>query len=113
MSLTNVWNRLMRRPAASRRQQAHRTPTFPGRWFRPRIAVVALGLLMGLTVPAKADDDYDFTTIDVPGATSTEALGINASGQIVGQYDDASGTTHGYLLCKGKYTTLDVPGATS
>ena len=86
MLLTNVWNLLMDRPAAPRRQKAHRT-----------IAAVALGLFLALTVQAKADDDYDFTTIDVPGATFTNALGINASGHIVGLYADAGGTQHGFL----------------
>jgi hypothetical protein len=33
---------------------------------------------------AFADTIYSFTTIDVPGATQTEAFGINDSGQIVG-----------------------------
>jgi uncharacterized membrane protein len=33
--------------------------------------------------------------IEVPGATFTEANGINARGQIVGDYGDAGGT-HGF-----------------
>ena len=37
MALTNVWNRLLRRPTAPRRQKAHRTSAFPRRSFRPRI----------------------------------------------------------------------------
>jgi hypothetical protein len=73
------------------------------------IAAVALGLFLGVTGQAKAD--YDFTTIDAPGATLTAAQEISASGQIVGLYDDAAGRRHGFLLCEGEYTTLDVPGA--
>jgi hypothetical protein len=42
-------------------------------------------------------DDGIFTTIDVPGATFTEPIGINTAGQIVGDYLDASGTQHGFL----------------
>jgi hypothetical protein len=38
-----------------------------------------------------------FTTIDPPGSTSTQAIGINAVGQIVGDYMDASGTFHGFV----------------
>jgi probable HAF family extracellular repeat protein len=38
----------------------------------------------------------------------TRALGVNDSGQIVGDYLDAGGKTHGYLLNEGSYTTLDV-----
>jgi hypothetical protein len=30
----------------------------------------------------------------------------------VGQYVDAGGTTHGFILTGGNYTTLDVPGST-
>ena len=69
---------------------------------------VAVGLFLGTAGPAKAE--YVFTTIDVPGSTFTIAYGINASGEIVGQYRDAGGVTHGFLLSGGVYTTLDVPG---
>jgi hypothetical protein len=40
-----------------------------------------------------------YTTLDDPLATNgTIAAGINASGQIVGQYTDASNHIHGFLL---------------
>ena len=35
---------------------------------------------------------YTATTIDVPGATTTSAAGINAKGEIVGSYVDSKGT---------------------
>jgi hypothetical protein len=39
------------------------------------------------------------TTLDDPSATKgTIAAGINAAGQIVGQYTDASNHVHGFLL---------------
>ena len=38
-----------------------------------------------------------FTTIDFPGATVTQARGINPGGDIVGWYIDSSGKTHGFL----------------
>jgi hypothetical protein len=41
-------------------------------------------------------------TIDVPGATSTDAHGINAWGQIVGDYTDGSGI-QGFLLSGGSF----------
>ena len=53
-----------------------------------------------------------FTTIDVPGATATFALSTNPPGDIVGDYQDSRGNSHGFLLRKGKFTTIDVPGAT-
>ena len=56
---------------------------------------------------------YNYTTIDDPfafGGSATSAIGINAAGQIVGYYGDASGT-HGFLLSGGMYTPLDDPSA--
>jgi probable HAF family extracellular repeat protein len=55
--------------------------------------------------------DYTFVRIDFPGSILTFANGINARGDIVGRYDDASGRTHGFLLSKGVFSTLDFPGA--
>jgi len=54
---------------------------------------------------------FDVTTIDVPGALSTLATDINAGGDIVGTYIDASHHSHGYLLHDGDFTTLDFPGS--
>src|SRR5436190_4126075 len=51
-----------------------------------------------------------YTTLDDPLATNgTFAWGINASGQIVGSYGDASIFYHGFLYSGGSYTTLDGP----
>jgi uncharacterized membrane protein len=47
--------------------------------------------------------DGQYTTLDVPNASDTEAYGINSSGQIVGAYD---GGAFGFLLSGGHYTTL-------
>jgi probable HAF family extracellular repeat protein len=55
-------------------------------------------------------DNGSCTTVDPPGSTDTWAIGINASGQIVGTYY-AAGTSHGFLLNNGTYTTIDVPGS--
>ena len=54
--------------------------------------LAALPISVGLSAQQK------FTTIDVPGATSTVALGITPAGEIVGGYTDSSGNTHGFLL---------------
>jgi probable HAF family extracellular repeat protein len=52
---------------------------------------------------------YTYTTLDGPSAiNNTQALGINASGQIVGSYSNASGI-HGFLYSNGTYTALDDP----
>jgi len=54
---------------------------------------------------------FDFTTIDVPGALSTSAAGINAGGDIVGTYVDGNHHSHGYLLRDGQFTTIDFPAS--
>jgi len=52
---------------------------------------------------------YRFSKIDVPGAILTEAVG-NSTHEIVGDFDDATGT-HGFVLNKGYFTTLYPPGS--
>ncbi len=50
------------------------------------------------------------------GINGTEAFGINDAGQIVGVYEDSSGTFHGFLYSGGTYITLNDPlgtGATT
>jgi probable HAF family extracellular repeat protein len=63
---------------------------------------------------------YRYTALNDPSAANrgfpaagTTANGINAAGQIVGSYQDVSGTTHGFLYSGGTYTTLDAPAATA
>jgi uncharacterized membrane protein len=47
------------------------------------------------------DDARQVTTIDFPGASGGGAFGINARGDIVGAYFDASHTSHGFLRSRG------------
>jgi uncharacterized membrane protein len=72
----------------------------------------SVGALTALATAAVADAPQggDFRSIDVdrPGVLATRAFGINPEGDIVGAYDDATGT-HGYLLSNGVLTTVDVP----
>ena len=51
---------------------------------------------MAADSPANAAN-FSFTQIDVPGAIFTEAFGINDAGQIVGGFNDSTGS-HGFLL---------------
>ncbi|HLO05697.1 MAG TPA: VWD domain-containing protein [Terriglobales bacterium] len=51
-----------------------------------------------------------FTRIDVPGATATNAYGINDAGQIVGAFYDGT-TYHSFLYSGGSFTQIDPPGA--
>jgi uncharacterized membrane protein len=50
------------------------------------------------------------TTVDVPGALSTVASGINNRGAVVGNFVDSDGG-HGFLLDRGEVTPIDPPGA--
>src|SRR5215469_10361048 len=84
------------------------------------IAGLILALQFGLdSQPASAQDtsassasgSFTFTAINFPGATRTRAVGLNDSGDIVGDYRDASGVFHGYLLSQGTFTTFDPPGS--
>lgn len=63
------------------------------------------------TPSADRAEEGTFTTIDVPGATSTVAFGINNAGTIVGRYA-SGGRTHGWVrTADGEITTIDYPGA--
>jgi uncharacterized membrane protein len=56
-------------------------------------------------------DAMTFTSFDVPGSTSTVAMDINASDEVVGQFA-AGGVTHGFRRsADGEFTTIDYPGA--
>ena len=75
-----------------------------------RLAILILAL--GPKGPAQAQ--YTFSSVDVPGAKQTYALGMNDAGQIVGYYNFSVGSpSHAFLLSDCQYTTIDVPGATS
>jgi uncharacterized membrane protein len=55
-------------------------------------------------------DGERYRTIDVPGATRTEAWDITNSGDVIGYYANADGRLHGFRLDKrGKYTKFDDP----
>jgi probable HAF family extracellular repeat protein len=58
------------------------------------------------------DSQGSVSSIDVPGATNTDANAINNAGQIVGSFSDSSGAGHAFLDSGGRFTQIDVPGAT-
>src|SRR5262249_51122426 len=74
--------------------------------------IVGLYLDPGFTPHGFLLSGGSYSTLDVPGADFTVALGIDTAGQIVGSYLDAGLTSHGFLLNRGSYSTLDVPGST-
>jgi uncharacterized membrane protein len=52
-----------------------------------------------------------YKRFDVPGATTTGPYEINNRGQIVGNYADAKGAQHGFVMRGGRVTTIDHPRA--
>jgi uncharacterized membrane protein len=72
------------------------------------LAAITLGLILG--IPGRAQAQYTYTTIDVPGSTRT-SVNRNSSHALAGEFDDEDGTTHGFVLNNGVFTTIDVPGS--
>jgi probable HAF family extracellular repeat protein len=55
-------------------------------------------------------------TLAVPGASMTQATGINDRGEVVGTYTVGTGNsavTHGFTWWNGKWATVNYPGASS
>jgi hypothetical protein len=76
------------------------------------------GLISGVAVVGGVTEGFldssgTFTFFEVPGATSTQFLGINNNGQAVGFYVDAVGNTHGliYNIGTSSYQSVDDPSA--
>ena len=83
------------------------------------LTIVAMLLAVGLTVPfgkafagSKPPLSFKSINVDLTGVTLTQALGINAEGDIVGRYQVGS-VGHGFLLSEGTFTTIDYPGGIS
>ena len=59
--------------------------------------------------PTRRGRAGQYTTIDVPGAASTVAVGVNDLGVVSGFYFDSSGNEHGFLYRDGTFTTVTCP----
>jgi hypothetical protein len=59
---------------------------------------------------ARGAGELEFTTIEVPGAMSTQAWGIGPTGDVVGHYVSGD-VTLGFLLQGGTFTPIEFPGA--
>jgi YVTN family beta-propeller protein len=69
-------------------------------------------LLATMMLAPSSASAQQFATVDFPGATATEVLAINNTGQMVGTYVDTQNVTHGFSLTAGVFTTIDFTGAT-
>lgn len=72
------------------------------------IQLILSAALMATAAVALAET---YIPVDFPGAIATDASGINASGEIVGTYNDASNVAHGFRLEHGTFIAIDYPGA--
>jgi probable HAF family extracellular repeat protein len=70
--------------------------------------LVVCAALVLIAKPTEVEAGWVFKTFDVPGVSYTVGTGINNAGQVVGFFDDATGT-HGFLKAGGTFSTLDVP----
>src|SRR5262245_29696926 len=79
------------------------------RWHLSWAILFLIGI--GSVTRAIAEETYIFTRFVFPGSGFTAALGVNAKGQIVGEYDRDSG---GFLLDGGLFTKIpNVAGASA
>lgn len=68
------------------------------------------GAILLLTAAINAQAQYEYTTLNVPGSSTTWASGISGD-NVVGYYLPSSGIISGYLYNGGTYTTFSYPGA--
>jgi hypothetical protein len=54
-----------------------------------------------------------FSEIDFPGATVTQAFGINNAGDITGRFSDSAGHENGYILRNGVFSKVRLPNSCS
>jgi probable HAF family extracellular repeat protein len=47
--------------------------------------------------------------LNYPGATFTQALGLNNTGEVVGFYLDSASLSHGFVYSGGVFTPVDDP----
>jgi hypothetical protein len=79
-----------------------------------RLLLIAAAASALALVPAAASATAApgrYTTIDVPGAAATTAVGVNDSGVVSGFYTDSSGSNHGFIHRDGRFITINNPNA--
>jgi len=73
--------------------------------------VLCFSLAVSIALNSPKLHAQTFTTIDVPGATETDANDINTKGTIVGFYTDSAGIMHGWAQVNGSIKKLNYPKA--
>jgi len=78
-----------------------------------RIPCVVLALSIATIAADSSNPNLKFTQVNIPGAVSTSANGINNAGVIVGSYEDSGNAYHGFIMDGSTLTTLDDPNGTN
>ena len=78
---------------------------FSSSLFKLSLLCVLFGLCAGASAQCK------YTTINIPGAFTSSATGINDQGAIVGVFNTSTTDFRGFLLFQGKFTHFNFPGA--
>jgi uncharacterized membrane protein len=96
------------------------TVDFPGAANTALTSLNPLGRKSGLYCVSPCTGNHSFVlsktgvfkSFDPPGAISSIAVTVIASGAVFGDYTDSAGVGHGYMRYHGTFTTIDFPGAT-
>src|SRR5712692_5455338 len=72
------------------------------------ISLALMGVALGALIAAAPAAAAGYAIVDVGtlGGASSEATGVNNSGQVVGSSTTAAGATHGFLYAGGAMTDL-------
>jgi hypothetical protein len=91
---------------------------FGGRRVLPVIGLM-VGMSFGLTIvpqaaamAAQVQARRQFLTIDIPGSTATYVTAVNDAGILTGDYNDASGVSHGFVEAGSEVVSFDPPDST-
>ena len=82
-------------------------------FFRVSRAAVLWALPALLTIPPARAQSYTITDLGTLGGASSQAHGVNGSGEIVGQALTASGDDHAFRYSAGVMSDLNVRGSIS
>lgn len=73
------------------------------------MASLRLCIFLSLLCANAFCQQFQYTTLQVPGSSSTQALGVNNNGDIVGEFS-SGGEVQGFLYSGGTFQTIACPG---
>jgi hypothetical protein len=72
--------------------------------------LLALSFALGAISNVQGQEPV-LTTLDFPGATQTQAWGINSYRDVAGIYTASDASGHGFLWSGSRFSSIDFPGA--